>query len=113
VFGEAGTTTSGILKLELPIGTRVMLTVLKKLYLQAGSGRKESALYRGLDQRERSMVSSVLGLLRSQELAVPTKVSQQSVWIPVRAATGRVRKIIAQPNTCGDVSIVKSAELES
>jgi hypothetical protein len=53
-FEEPARTTNAIMSLGLPLGTKVMLTVLKKLYAQKGSGRKEAAFYRGLDARAQS-----------------------------------------------------------
>ena len=46
-FSRTAETTAEVLTLDLPLGTRVCLTVLKKLYERSGSGRKENALYRG------------------------------------------------------------------
>ena len=37
-------TTDSVLSLDLPLGVRVLLTVLKKLYERRGSGRRENAL---------------------------------------------------------------------
>ncbi len=42
-------TNAAILKLDLPVPVRVLLTIIRKLFVQKGSGRKESALHRGLD----------------------------------------------------------------
>lgn len=43
-FVGSDKTTKSLMDLDLPVGTRVMLTILKKLYRQSGSGRKEKAL---------------------------------------------------------------------
>ena len=54
-FGESSQNTAAILALPLSTGAKVLLTVLKKLYLQPGAGRKHSALFRGLDHRARAL----------------------------------------------------------
>ena len=51
-FPESLETTDAILDLDLPLGVRVLLTMLRKLYQRSGRGRRENALYRGLDQKE-------------------------------------------------------------
>ncbi|MBN1886478.1 MAG: NACHT domain-containing protein [Thermoflexales bacterium] len=109
-FSQTVETTNAILKLDLPIGVRVTLTVLKKLYLQAGAGRKESALCRGLDHRSRRLVPDILGLLQSEHLT--TKIRRdETIWLPNRSETTRVRKILSSPSTCNDPLLTKSGEL--
>ncbi|RFU36841.1 NACHT domain-containing protein [Actinomadura logoneensis] len=64
-FSIDSETTSGIMDLHLPRDRRVALTVLKKIYNQAGSGRKEEALPRGLDMASRELLQDVIGRLVS------------------------------------------------
>ncbi|WP_299647491.1 hypothetical protein [uncultured Jannaschia sp.] len=52
-FGGFFETADHILDTELPLGLRVLIVSLRKIYLQSGSGRLESALLRGLDHRSR------------------------------------------------------------
>ena len=70
-FFEVTETTAGVLKLDLPLGALVCLTVLKKIYEQSGSGRREKALHGGLDHRARRLVPAVLQVLRSEGLISP------------------------------------------
>lgn len=101
-YSETIYTTSGILELSLSIGVRLTLVVLKKLYLQPGSGRKESALLRGLDHRHRRLIPDVLDLLQKHGLAREATGSTESVWLPVRARSARVRKLLASPSEVDD-----------
>ena len=101
-FAESGDTTSQLLSTSLPIGQRVGLTILRKLYMQRGSGRKENAFLRGLGQAEQMRVSQVLDTLRKHGLAVRSQVGRERVWIPARRATARVHKMIEGPTTCED-----------
>ena len=96
-FGDSSQNTAAILALPLSTGLKVMLTVLKKLYLQPGSGRKQSALFRGLDHRARSLVPEVLQLLGREGLAVRSTVGEEPVWLPVRDESVRVRRLVSSP----------------
>jgi hypothetical protein len=112
-FGDSTTTANDILSLGLPLGTTVMLTVLKKLYLQRGTGRKESALFRGLDHKEKDMVPNVLQLLRSEGFAIRARIREQTVWMPARAHTARVQRLLASPTASTDSLVAQSARLSS
>jgi hypothetical protein len=112
-FSQAPITTDAIGGMDLPIGSRVLLTVLKKLYLQSGSGRKENALHRGLDHHGRRLVPPVLRLLQSEGLTWPYRRAGlgMTVWTPDRAQMARVAKVITSPHTCGDSLLVKASNL--
>jgi hypothetical protein len=81
-FTEGEFTSDRILATSLPVGTRVSLTVLKKLYAQRGRGRKEGALYRGMGPSERSLVEPALEVLERAGLAIKTKAGREVIWLP-------------------------------
>lgn len=108
-FEDGSETTAAILSLGLPEGTKVLLTILKKLYLQKGRGRRERAFYRGLDHRAQRLVTDVLDLVRKHGFAI--KSTTDPIWLPVRAVSGRVRKMIAAPNTTRDILLEESATI--
>ncbi len=110
-FSESAATNAAILSSSLATGTKVLLTVLRKLYLQKGAGRRESALFRGLDHRDRRLVSEVLGLIFSAGLAIRARAGETTIWLPVRAQTARVRKLLASPNLSTDPLVAESAAL--
>lgn len=112
-FEERASTTNALLQLSLPLGTKVLLTVLKKLYAQRGTGRKESALFRGLDHRAREFVPSVLTLLRREGFAVKSRLRDTTVWLPARGADiqQRAARLLAAPHSSDDALVRLSADL--
>ena len=108
-FIQAAETIADVLALDLPLGIRVCLTVMKKLYMQSVSGRKENALYRGLDDRARRLVPRVLQILQSEGFALPDKSKKNIIWRPCRSHKDRVRRIIVSPNT-NDDPVLKRCE---
>lgn len=110
-FTESARTTAAILDMSLPLGTKVMLTVLKKLFVQKGSGRKESALFRGLDHRGQRLVPEVLALLSKENLAMKLRGASEPVWIPVRAQTARVLRLLGSPSTSTDLLLQQGASV--
>jgi hypothetical protein len=111
-FVESAQTTSRILDSTLEMGTKVLLTILKKVYFQRGSGRKESALYRGLDHRARRLVPEVIDLLAGENLIVKSKCHEGNIWLPIRAHSVRVQRILAAPNRTADALLSKSALID-
>lgn len=107
-FTDTSETTSAILELRLALGVRVLLTVLKKLYLQPGSGRRDSALHRGLDQQAQSLLPGVMQILKRENMVLETKSGGRVLWLPIRAQSARVRKMISAPNSSDD-SLIRLA----
>ena len=114
-FENPAQTTNAILALGLPMGTKVLLTALKKLYAQRGSGRKESAFFRGLDARGKELVPRILALLRKQGFAVKSKHGDQDIWLPTKPSEFRRRAlaILAAPTNSVDPLIIESKEITS
>lgn len=110
-FVGATETTAEVLVLNLPLGTRVCLTVLKKLYERRGSGRKENALHRGLDHHARRLVPDVLRLLQTEGLALPYKSKGTTIWLPDRSSRRRVGRMIAAPSTSKDTILQQCASI--
>ncbi|MFE6749976.1 NACHT domain-containing protein [Kitasatospora purpeofusca] len=101
-FLDAAERNAEVLRSGLPEGVRVMLTVLRKLYLQRGSGRAEGALVRGMEQASRELVSGCLEIIKRENLAVPIKLNGRTVWLPSRSEQKRVNAFIAAPRGSGD-----------
>lgn len=112
-FTQTADTTNRILTLDLPLGTRVCITILKKLYEQSGSGRKENALHRGLDHRARRLVSDVLHVLQSEGLTVPDRTRGMTIWRPDRGKRSRVGRMIASPTIADDPVLTKCGSLSN
>ncbi len=110
-FIEAAGTTAAVLTLDLPLGTRVCLTVLKKIYERRGSGRKENALYRGLNQSARNVVPGVLQALKSEGLAVPYRRKTETIWLSGRDRRRASRLIAAPSEEMNDPVLMRCAGL--
>ena len=111
-FASTTITTDAIVDLSLPTGIKVLLTVLKKLYQQRGSGRKENALHRGLDHHGRRLVPEILRILEAEKLAIPYKRGTLLVWLPIRGAMARVGRIIASPTRSSDPVVSRVSNLD-
>ena len=99
-FPDAAERNAAILQdAQLDAGTRVTLTVLRKLYLQRGRGRRESGLKRGLAAEDRQLVPVALKVLGREGLAVRSKIGRTEVWLPVRRQGKYVRDFIASPRS--------------
>jgi len=94
--------TSGALDLHVAIGAQVLVSTLKKLFVQSLSGRKENALYRGMDSAHQSRVTPVLDLLKRHNLAEPTGKGGEPIWIPVRWQKSRVMAMLEAPSVSQD-----------
>lgn len=103
-FEHSSKTTNGILALSLPLSTKVMLTILKKLFIQSGCGRRESALFRGLEPRAKELVPELLDLLRRHSFITKTKHGAETVWLPTktRDARSRALTILSAPHSSAD-----------
>ena len=112
-YTETAETISTVLTLDLPLAVRVCLTILKKLYEQRGSGRKENALHRGLDHHMRRLVPDVLHVFQSEGLATPDRSKGMTIWRPDRASRSRVARMIAAPTTEQDTVLQKCGNLSS
>lgn len=95
-------TTSAALRLQIPSGAKVLVTILKKLFVQSLSGRKENALYRGLDGAHQAKVGAALSLLKTHSLIIKSDRAGDPIWIPVRRLRSRVLSMIASPSTSAD-----------
>lgn len=105
-FGEFSTMTdnaASILRLDLPDYALVAMTVLKKVFMQAGHSRKDSAFYRGgLTTRQRELVPKVLADLQSRGAIRMLRLRGDTQWVANRALSQRVKKILESPLSTDD-----------
>lgn len=111
-FSSQTTTSAAILRAEIPEGIAVLLTILRKLFLQSGSGRRNSALYRGLDHRTRRLVPNVLTILQSENIVTRVRSSNRTIWVPSRNQSNRIKKIINSPIRSNDSLVTRCGELD-
>lgn len=112
-FSDTAATTSAISEMDLPLASRVLLTMLKKVYLQSGSGRKENALQRGLDHGSRRLVVPILKLLQAEGIVSRYRRAglDMTIWVPDRSKTARIQRIITSPRTCNDPLLTKVEQI--
>lgn len=97
-FDNSTRTTRGILAMPgLSDKQKVTLSILKKVYFQAGGGRRESALLRGLAQNQKLLVHDALQGLVSEGLLVHSRSGSNSIYSNVRGQTRRVRDLFENP----------------
>lgn len=96
-------TNSAILHLSIPESMKALLTVLRKLYCQAGSGRRVSALKRGLTQGVLDYIDDVLQILGSEKMIT----IENGVVHPIRRQTSRALKVLSESITSQDIIVEK------
>lgn len=90
-FDDAST-NAAILRLDIPPAIKALMTILHKLYLQAGGGRKIEALKRGMPGGGSvySLIDPVLRILETEGMVSITG----NVVHPIRRHLARVRQIL-------------------
>lgn len=105
-FALTAETSAQILHSDIPEGLKILLMVLRKLYLQPGTGRQESAFYRGaVDSRGTRLIPEVLKLLAQQGLVEELRYRGKDLWLPNRRESARVRRILSSPMTSTDALV--------
>lgn len=106
-FDDMGT-NNAVMGLSISPQLKALVTIFRKLYKQAGAGRKVSALSRGIGQQEvKDCIDPVVSLLQREGfVTVFNKVAH-----PVRKQTSRVDRILAAPSISDDPIVTKAAQL--
>jgi hypothetical protein len=110
-FVDEAQTNADILELSIPVSVKVLMTVLRKLFVQPGGGRKENAFYRGLDARAKAYVPVILSLVGRFEFARPHRISGPVVWVPDRSRAKRAHSILSAPQQSEDPIVVETRSL--
>ncbi len=111
-YDTLATTTNELLEQDrLPLGARVLLAVLRKLYIQKGHGRRENALFRGMHQNEQSKVAGVLAILQHEGLALPIVLRGNTIWHPVSRARARARQLLLEQDRSSDPAVAAAKRL--
>jgi hypothetical protein len=92
-------TNNAVLKSDLSANLKALVTVLRKLYRQPGSGRKIGAFSRGITRPEVArLVEPVLDILQQYRFITVFN----AVVHPIRKQSPRVDKILMAPNLSDD-----------
>jgi hypothetical protein len=97
---------------SIPLPVRVLLTIIRKLFVQRGSGRVESALRRGIDLGCRDFVSPILTRLASEGVIFRTSHGTVVVWHPTARFRARMLHILDAPMASGDELVESVAKLK-
>lgn len=97
-FDELDTNAAIVRATSLSNGKKALLTVLRKLYIQAGSGRKLSALKRGIPPSIIGKIDGVLDILEQHNMVS----FYGGVVQPVRKQSDRAKKILASSGLLHD-----------
>ena len=102
------TTNNAVMNLDIPPQLKALITVLRKLYKQAGAGRKITALSRGITSPEvQNFITPVVKLLEAHELIK----TYNKIAHPVRRQHSRVEKILSAPAIVSDPIITEAKSL--
>lgn len=102
-------TNNAVLKLGVPPQMKAFLTILRKLYKQAGGGRKVAAFSRGINHQDvLHYINPVLAILQRHQFVSVFN----SVVHPVRRQSGRVEAILAAPTLVEDAVVTEVRNLE-
>jgi len=98
-FKYSYSVNSEVLDTSLPLGVKVLIVTLRKVYTQGGTSRLESALLRGLDHRARMIASDVISsMIRNNFLTVGGRQGK-TIYAGVREMRKVALEIIQSPST--------------
>jgi hypothetical protein len=86
------------MSLELDLDDKVALTILYKVYARKGSGRKDSALQRGLEPSIRDRVGPVRSRLVSLGYLATASRGSVTLYLQVKRRGPEVAQILANPS---------------
>lgn len=108
---DANPTNAAIMASILPEGLKVLLTILRKLFLQRGSGRREGALHRGMPPSAAGKVKPILAMLQSEGIVFETRGGAESIWHGSRQARERAMAIIQEQKASQDPLVAKATSM--
>ncbi|MFS0704727.1 NACHT domain-containing NTPase [Cellulomonas sp. 179-A 9B4 NHS] len=98
-FATRVDTTAGLIELDLPAELRVALTILKKVYAQSGSGRRVSALSRGLPLEFRHLVDESIEALQTLGYITLGSGKGETIARPVRQKRASALALLNAPSS--------------
>lgn len=105
-FYDAYETNAQTLRSGLGIEKAILVTVLRKLFIQRGRGRKENAFYRGVEPRHRSLVKEALDFVARENFAAPSGMAgSDKVYLPNYSKSSLAISIINDPHSYREYKI--------
>lgn len=105
------TTNDAIMNSSLPLGFRILKTILRKIFQQSGGGRVEGALFRGIGQVPHDQIRQILYLVEQHGLASPNRASKNVTWHANRTQANRAAALIDAFNVPDDVLAKSSVKI--
>lgn len=96
-FSDVASTNEGLLSLSAPPEHRVALTILKKVYMQRGGGRRYSALVRGIPPELTGSVGDALDLLVKQGLLRLVSTKSDGIYSGINRRRADVLHVLEDP----------------
>lgn len=96
-FSVATQTTAGIMALGIDRESRIALSILKKIFGQRGSARKESALSRGLSLSDRPLVPGVVEELISQGWIFRSSSGHETLYAGMKDRRRDANRVLDSP----------------
>ncbi len=96
-FEASGLTTSALLDNKMPLPMKVLSTIVKKIFFQAGAARQISALYRGLDNDERTYVDPIINILQGDGVVAFATAGGRQLAVPNRRFSAEMRSVMFDP----------------
>ena len=97
-YSAFAATNDAVVESALPAPVKVLLTVLRKLFMQRGTGRQYSALRRGLPAGLIKYVNPIIDAVKAEKFASDLNVDNRTILIPCRGAAAEALAIINGPN---------------
>ncbi|WP_143786063.1 hypothetical protein [Olsenella sp. An290] len=94
---------SAVRKGELSVPHRMLIEILRKLFLEPGSGRQESTLTRGMGQSaDKKLAKQIIRILIDEEMITYYKADSGKVYKPNRNQQSRVDSILSDLTLSSD-----------
>ena len=92
---ETLATTALIKRAHLSNPQILFVEIVRKIFFQAGAGRKENALHRGMGNlSNKQLTEKILNMLRDEQIITRHKGDDGYIYKPVRKETRRIEKIL-------------------
>lgn len=96
-------TLNRIRKSNLSLPQQLLVSTLRKMFFQPGSGRKEESILKGFGQQaDRKIAEKIIKLLVRKGLIDKTKGQEGNLYIPNREYTYRAKMIMDSLSLCDD-----------
>lgn len=110
-FSDSAYTQSSILSINLSKGEKILLTILRKLFIQSLGGRAESALIRGLELNDRQLIPEIVRLLHQKGFLTIVNKGDGIIVVPIRKELHRVRSILAAPSSSTEPVLIEAKRI--